>query len=775
MNKMKTLAIIGASYLQRPLVEKAHEMGLRTICFSWAEGAVCKDICDRFYPLSITEKEEILRICREERIAGICTIASDIAAPTVAYVAEQMGLKGNRYEAAVRANNKYLMRQALSAAGVDCPKFMCVKEAEIKTECFAGFELPLIVKPSDRSGSLAVTKVEQWDALAPAIAKAQHVSLCHEAMVEEYIEGREISVEMISCDGVHHALQITDKVTTEAPHFVELAHHQPSDLPAAMQDHIFDISRQALDALGLTNGASHSEYKITKEGRIVVMEIGGRMGGDFIGSDLVQLSTGYDFLRGVIEVAMGETIHPEPKALAHSGVYFLSGETPEVLPYIQHPERYPQILKAEQTDTEVRPLTCSADRSGYFIYRAEKRMETLRGKTVMVLGGGRYQLPLIRAGREAGCRVLVMGWPGDFPGYTYASQWYNVDIMDADAIIRIAREEQIDGIVGCGSDFILPTIGRVVDALGLPGPGYESSVVASDKLKMKQAFARTQVRTAAYREVRSESEAVLAARETGWPVVLKIVDGSGSKGVVICPDEPSLRNAYAAAKPLTHQPYMVVEQYIDGVEFGAQAYVSAGQIQFVMVHGDMIFHGASGVPVGHYAPAMTEYAGLQADAEEQLRRAVEALHIDNCAINADFILHAGQVYVLEIGARAGATCLPELVSQCYDTDYYTYLLAGACGLTLPKMPAQAIRPALVYTLFSTQSGRVTKRMEPDCEGVVDFCLYPKLGDEVHAFRTAYDRIGHLVMRGEGMDELMARYKTCIEGRSFVELNTEQEQ
>ncbi|MBQ2608211.1 MAG: hypothetical protein II588_03240, partial [Paludibacteraceae bacterium] len=100
---MKTLAIIGASYLQRPLVEKAREMGLRTICFSWADGAVCKDVCDVFYPISITEKEQILDICRREQIDGVCTIASDVAAPTVAYVAEQMGLRGNSYEAAVRA------------------------------------------------------------------------------------------------------------------------------------------------------------------------------------------------------------------------------------------------------------------------------------------------------------------------------------------------------------------------------------------------------------------------------------------------------------------------------------------------------------------------------------------------------------------------------------------------------------------------------------------------------------------------------------------------
>ena len=330
----KTLAVIGASYLQLPVVERAKQMGLRTICFAWDKGAVCKAVCDRFYPVSITEKEEILRICREEQIDGICTIGSDVAAPTVAYVAEQMQLPGNPYEAAVQAHDKQLMHRILTAAGVDCPMS--------NIQCpIADLQLPLIVKPTDRSGSLGVQKVVRAEDLQPAIELAKSLSIAGEAIVEEYIEGREISVEMISQNGVHHAIQITDKTTTGAPHFVELAHHQPSSLPVEMQDRIFAITRKALDALGLTNGASHSEYKITADGRIVVMEIAGRMGGDFIGSDLVQLSTGYDFLRGVIEVALGEPIQVNVQPVAQSSVVF---EAPE-------------------------NLTCSADRTGYIIYR----------------------------------------------------------------------------------------------------------------------------------------------------------------------------------------------------------------------------------------------------------------------------------------------------------------------------------------------------------------------------------------------------------------------
>lgn len=374
---MKSIAIIGASYLQRPLVEKAKKMGLRTICFAWAEGAVCRDLVDVFYPTSIVDKEQILTICQREHIDGICTIASDVAAPTVAYIAEKMGLVGNTYEASLCANNKWLMRQVFTEAGVLCPKFTCVQGGDNLEERLniiqETFQLPLIVKPSDRSGSLGVTKVVTWNALVGAVVRAMELSFKQEVMIEEFIDGDEISVEYISYGGVHYPLQITDKITTGAPHFVELEHHQPSMLSNDICDEVHYITQKALSALGITNGASHSEYRITKEGKIYVMEIGARMGGDFIGSDLVELSTGYDFVQGVIDVALGNFEEPKMTENAHSGVYFLSAATSQVAHYIQHALQYPAVVKAEQTDIELHDITCSAERSGYFIYKDNKK------------------------------------------------------------------------------------------------------------------------------------------------------------------------------------------------------------------------------------------------------------------------------------------------------------------------------------------------------------------------------------------------------------------
>lgn len=368
---MKKLAIIGASYLQQPLVEKCKQLGVYSICFAWEEGAVCKDLCDKFYPISTIDKDAILKVCLEEKIDGVTTIASDVATLTVNYVAEKMGLVGNPDEFSKTATNKYLMRQCFMENEVPSPKF-CLTDGVIP-EIAETFTFPVIVKPTDRSGSRGVEKVEKKSDLKEAIDRACKESFQQKAVIEEFVEGREISVESISFESKHHILQITDKVTTEAPYFVELEHHQPSSLPTDIQERVKAIVQKALDALHIKYGASHSELKITENGDIKVIEIGARMGGDFIGSDLVKLSTGYDFLKGVIEVAFGDFEEPKISEHNYSGVYFLCKETENLLPIIVNAGKYPEIVRAEVTDLVLRNIEQSADRSGYFIYQANNK------------------------------------------------------------------------------------------------------------------------------------------------------------------------------------------------------------------------------------------------------------------------------------------------------------------------------------------------------------------------------------------------------------------
>jgi biotin carboxylase len=217
------------------------------------------------------------------------------------------------------------MRKALTAARVCCPKFAFFSNPNFSED--TEFTFPVIVKPTDRSGSRGVTKVYKPGKVNEAIAKALENSINGGAIVEEFIEGREFSVEGISVNGKHQVLTITDKVTTGEPYYVELEHHQPAQITKVQWQAIEEETLKVLDALKIENGASHTEVFLTEEGRVKIGESAGRMGGDWIGSHMVEASTGFDFLKALIKVSLGETDIDEcwgKKRAPFAGVHFIT-------------------------------------------------------------------------------------------------------------------------------------------------------------------------------------------------------------------------------------------------------------------------------------------------------------------------------------------------------------------------------------------------------------------------------------------------------------------
>lgn len=368
---MKKLAIIGASYLQEPLIQKAKGMGIETHVFAWAAGDVGEEIADYFYPISIVEKEEILSKCKEIGVDGICSIASDLAAITVNYVASGMGLTGNTLECTEVSTNKHAMRKCFEENGDPSPKSIYVES--VKDLENIELRYPIIVKPVDRSGSRGITKLTTSDGLAEAIENAKAQGFDKHALVEEFATGQEYSVEFISWQGEHHFLAMTKKYTTGAPHFIETAHLEPAPVSDEKLEEVKDVVSHALNSLQIKNGASHSELKISEDGHIAIIEIGGRMGGDCIGSSLVELSSGVDFVKAVIQVALGE----EPDltrshAPVQAAVRFVFAQNDlDVLDKIktEHPECIVKEDIQEITESEV---TDSSTRFGYYLLREDE-------------------------------------------------------------------------------------------------------------------------------------------------------------------------------------------------------------------------------------------------------------------------------------------------------------------------------------------------------------------------------------------------------------------
>lgn len=301
--KTKNLAIIGASYLQLPLIQKAKELGYKTHVFAWAANDVGEFAADYFYPISIVEKEKIAEKCKEIGICGVCSIATDLGTIAVSYVANKLGLPGNSMDCTYKSTNKHLMRETFEQNGDPSPKSILV---DANTDISKlNLTYPVIVKPTDRSGSRGIYKVDSSKGLEKAIHSAISEGFEKKALVEEFAEGQEYSVEGISYNGEHHILAVTLKYTTGAPHFIETGHLEPAPISIDTYKKIVSVVTHALDSLGIENSASHSEIKIDEKGNLRIIEIGARMGGDCIGSDLVHYSTGIDYVRAVIQVACG--------------------------------------------------------------------------------------------------------------------------------------------------------------------------------------------------------------------------------------------------------------------------------------------------------------------------------------------------------------------------------------------------------------------------------------------------------------------------------------
>lgn len=377
---MKKLMILGASILQLPAIEKAKKMGLEVIAVDMNPEAVGFTVEGvKKEVISTIDTEAVLVAAREHKIDGIMTLASDMPMRTVAAVAKELELVGVTEETALAATDKGIMRQRLQEFGVPVPEFYKVNTRDEYYQAINKLGVKCIVKPADNSGSRGVDLLSNLED-SQEIEKAYHYSKSFSRngtiVVEEYMEGPEVSVETLSLAGKCHVIQITDKLTTGAPYFVEMGHNQPSLLPKNIQQQIEKVAKMAVKALGIQNGPSHTEIKVTSEGPKIV-EIGARLGGDNITTHLVPLSTGVDMVEACIRIALGEIPDLESKFAKASAVrYFdLSSGLIEKIDGVEEAEQLEGIKQISivhgigENSVEIKS---SVDRVGFVIAQAEE-------------------------------------------------------------------------------------------------------------------------------------------------------------------------------------------------------------------------------------------------------------------------------------------------------------------------------------------------------------------------------------------------------------------
>lgn len=376
---MKKLLVLAAGILQVPIIKRAREMGYYVIAADGDPNACGLKYADKPIVANIVNEAEMLAIARKEKIDGVIHPCSEVSMNVMGRINDELGLTGVSRQQAITATNKHLMREAFEKAGAPSPKSFCFENAEEAWRCFCN-ELPSdgILKPSRNSGSRGIAKVER------GISKEEFIRLYdialeesrdNSVLIEQFIEGPEFSVEIIVWEGKVNVLTVTDKKTTEAPHFVELGHNQPSCFPEETVTLIKDAAVRGVKALGVDKCACHAEVKV-QDGKAYLMEIGARMGGDFISTVLTRLSTGIDMVAAAIDCALNIEPDLTPKA-APQGVcirYFCP--KPGKLVSISNTEALndPRVHEWEiyhQIGDEIPEVTSSLCRSGHVIVTEE--------------------------------------------------------------------------------------------------------------------------------------------------------------------------------------------------------------------------------------------------------------------------------------------------------------------------------------------------------------------------------------------------------------------
>ena len=306
--------MLGGGFLQKYVICKAKTMGYYVLCLDADPNAMGFAIADEHAVINIVDEEACLAYARDKQVDGVLTAATDFSVLTMSRIAEELHLPGINYQSAKVIKNKALVRKRLFEANADDTGISYeIDSVEDFADILPKIKFPVMMKPVDGSGSRGASKVEKAEDFVKAAEYAMNGSITHRAVAEPFIEGKEYGVESFVDNGVIHVLGVMQKDMTEPPYYAELGHAIPSGLTPELETKVKSCVYRAIFALGVNHGSVNMDLLITNEGNVHIVDVGARMGGNLIGSHIIPMGTGIDYMGNMIRAAVGDATNWKPE------------------------------------------------------------------------------------------------------------------------------------------------------------------------------------------------------------------------------------------------------------------------------------------------------------------------------------------------------------------------------------------------------------------------------------------------------------------------------
>ncbi len=400
-------------------------------------------------------------------------------------------------------------------------------------------------------------------------------------------------------------------------------------------------------------------------------------------------------------------------------------------------------------------------------------------KKLMILGGSRYALPVIRAAHELGCYVITADYLPDNIAHKYSDEYCNVSIIEKDAVLEAAQKLKIDGIMSFACDPGVVTAAYVAEKMGLPFQGsYESTCILQDKGLFRQFLTENGFNVPHAKRYTHKEEPFKDIEFFNWPVIVKPVDSAGSKGVTKVETPDGLKEAIEIAVGGSHNATFIIEDFITfkGYHSSADPFTVNGELKFV-TYSDQLFDIEADNP---YTPAMIIWPSTMNQADQdyltiETQRLMKLLNMETGIYNIETCVGSdGKPYLMEVSPRGGGCKIAELQRMAFGVDLIKDEVRKAIGMQVESVKQTMCDGYWCEMIIHARTGQSGKfkalKIDPEIKKyyvkVIDMTTKP--GDMVLPFTGANMSLGDMFLRFDTREQLDATM-SCVNDWLEIEL------
>jgi biotin carboxylase len=377
-------------------------------------------------------------------------------------------------------------------------------------------------------------------------------------------------------------------------------------------------------------------------------------------------------------------------------------------------------------------------------------------KKILILGGTHFQIPAIKYAKSQGYHVITCDYLPDNPGHKLADEYYNISTTDKNVVLALARSLSVDGILCFASDPAAPTAAYVSEVLGLPGNTFDNICRFGEKHLWRQFLRENGFNVPkAIPYQRTEDIDV-----TNWrfPVMVKPVDSSGSKGITKVTSALDLESAFDYALSYSRLKIVLIEEFIErvGPQIGGDGFYGKDKLEFVCYGEQVVDENINGyVPCGMKFPALLS-SSLEQRITHDIERAIRLSGLHDLSFNLEVMIdEAENIYLMEIGPRNGGNCIPEVIQYYTNVNLVAIAVEAALGNCMPICPLNNTKCYAYYALHASKEG-VYRGYELEKNfrlNIKNSYIFLKNGDKIGAFLGSNQTIGILLLEFDSRKEM----------------------